>query len=173
VSAPGPATKAVLVVRPSSLGDIVHALTIVADIRANRPDLAIDWVAESGFVGLLELHPGIRRIVPVAMRQWRHRAFVKSTWREVATFRDALQRDDYVAVLDLQEQVKGALIARMARGVRHGPDRATRQRRLKMRDPIAAGIADHHKSRRICSAFTLPRRHTGHPRPISWHPVCR
>jgi hypothetical protein len=84
-SVPDPATKAVLVVRPSSLGDIVHALTIVADIRAHRPDLAIDWVAESGFVGLLELHPGIRRIVPVAMRQWRHRAFVKSTWREVAT----------------------------------------------------------------------------------------
>jgi len=131
-------TKAVLVVRPSSLGDIVHALTIVADIRAHRPDLAIDWVAESGFVGLLELHPGIRRIVPVGMRRWRHRAFVKSTWREVATFRDALQRDDYAAVLDLQEQVKGALIARMARGVRHGPDRAS------IREPIATLLHDVH-----------------------------
>ena len=129
---------AILVVRPSSLGDIVHALSIVADIRANRPELAIDWVAESGFVGLLELHPGIRRIVPVAIRQWRHRAFDASTWREFATFRDALQRDEYAAVLDLQEQVKGAVIARMARGVRHGPDRGS------IREPIATLLHDVH-----------------------------
>src|SRR4029079_3546656 len=129
---------AILVVRPSSLGDIVHALSIVADIRANRPELSIDWVAEKGFVGLLEMHPGIRRIVPVAMRQWRRRAFVAATWREVSTFRDALQRDEYAAVLDLQEQVKGAVIARMARGTRHGPDRAS------IREPLASLLHDVH-----------------------------
>jgi hypothetical protein len=49
-----------------------------------------------------------------------------------------LQRDDYAAVLDLQEQVKGALIARMARGVRHGPDRAS------IREPIATLLHDVH-----------------------------
>ena len=97
--------RRILIIKPSSLGDIVHALTIVADIRANRPELAIDWVAESGFVALLELHPGVRRIIPVAMRRWRHRAFDASTWREVGSFRDALQREEYAAVLDLQEQV--------------------------------------------------------------------
>ncbi len=130
--------EAILVVRPSSLGDIVHALSIVADIRANRPELAIDWVAERGFVGLLEMHPGIRRIVPLAMRQWRRRACGAATWREVAAFRRALQRDEYAAVLDLQEQVKGAVIARMARGVRHGPDRAS------IREPIATLLHDVH-----------------------------
>jgi hypothetical protein len=76
-SATDEARAAILVVRPSSLGDIVHALSIVADIRANRPELSIDWVAERGFTGLLEMHPGIRRIVPVGMRQWRRRAFVR------------------------------------------------------------------------------------------------
>ena len=131
-------TEAILVVRPSSLGDIVHALSIVADIRTHRPELAIDWVAEKPFMGLLELHPGIRRIVPVAMRQWRHRAFDASTWREVAAFRDALRHDEYAAVLDLQEQVKGAVISRMARGVRHGPDRAS------IREPIASLLHDVH-----------------------------
>ncbi len=131
-------TAAILVVRPSSLGDIVHALTVVADIRANRPELAIDWVAESGFVALLDLHPGLRRIVPVAMRHWRHRPFVASTWREVGTFRDSLRRDEYAVVLDLQEQVKGALIARMARGVRHGPDRSS------IREPLATFLHDVH-----------------------------
>jgi heptosyltransferase-1 len=131
-------TSAILVVRPSSLGDIVHALTIVADIRTNRPELAIDWVAESGFVALLDLHPGLRRVIPVAMRRWRHRPFAASTWREVAAFRHALQRDAYAAVLDLQEQIKGAVIARMARGVRHGPDRAS------IREPMATLLHDVH-----------------------------
>ncbi|MET0682490.1 MAG: lipopolysaccharide heptosyltransferase I [Casimicrobiaceae bacterium] len=130
--------SAILVVRPSSLGDIVHALTLVADVRAHRPELAIDWVADTGFVPLLELHPGIRRIVPVALRRWRHRPFAASSWREFATFRHALRREEYAAVLDLQEQVKGALIARLARGVRHGPDR------MSIREPVASLLHDTH-----------------------------
>ena len=130
--------NAILVVRPSSLGDIVHALTLVADVRAHRPDLAIDWVAETGFVPLVELHPGIRRVVPVALRHWRHHPFAVSTWREFASFRRALRREEYAAVLDLQEQIKGALIARMARGVRHGGDRAS------IREPLASFAHDVH-----------------------------
>jgi heptosyltransferase-1 len=129
---------AILVVRPSSLGDIVHALTLVADVRMHRPELAIDWVAETGFVPLVELHPGIRRIIPVALRHWRHRLFAASTWREIRSFRRSLQCEEYAAVLDLQEQVKGALIARMARGVRHGPDRAS------IREPVATLAHDVH-----------------------------
>jgi heptosyltransferase-1 len=130
--------SAILVVRPSSLGDIVHALTIVADVREHRPELAIDWVAETGFVPLLELHSGLRRIVPVALRRWWHRPFAASSWRELASFRHALRREEYSAVLDLQEQVKGALIARMARGVRHGPDR------VSIREPVASFLHDRH-----------------------------
>jgi len=131
-------TSAILVVRPSSLGDIVHALTLVADVRTHRPELAIDWVAETGFVPLVELHHGIRRIVPVALRHWRHHLFAASTWREFGSFRRTLRGEEYAAVLDLQEQVKGALLARMARGVRHGPDRAS------IREPVATLAHDVH-----------------------------
>jgi heptosyltransferase-1 len=130
--------NAILVVRPSSLGDIVHALTLVADVRRHRPELAIDWVAETGFVPLVELHPGVRRVIPVALRHWRHHLFAASTWREFGSFRRLLRSEAYVAVLDLQEQVKGALIARMARGVRHGPDRAS------IREPAATFAHDVH-----------------------------
>ena len=130
--------ESTLVVRPSSLGDIVHALTLVADVRAHRPELAIDWVGEAGFVPLLELHPGVRRIIPIALRHWRHRPFARSTLREIAAFRRAVRRDEYAAVLDLQEQVKGALIARLARGQRHGPDRAS------IREPVATLLHDVH-----------------------------
>ena len=130
--------NAIVVVRPSSLGDVVHALALVADVRAHRPDLAVDWVAEAGFVPLVELHPGIRRVIPVALRRWRRHLLAAATWSELASFRRELRRERYAAVLDLQEQIKGALIARIARGVRHGPDRAS------IREPIATLAHDVH-----------------------------
>jgi heptosyltransferase-1 len=128
-----------LVVRPSSLGDIVHAMALVADVHTHRPDLALDWIAEDAFAPLLALDPGVRRVIPVALRRWRRRPLSLSTWREIAAFRRDVRHDEYVAVLDLQEQVKGAVMARLARGPRHGPDRAS------IREPIATlGHDAHH-----------------------------
>ena len=132
--------SAVLVIRPSSLGDIVHALALVRDVQAARPGLAIDWIAEESFLSLVALDRGVRRVIPVALRRWRHASLAAATWREFTAFRQQLRRDEYVAVLDLQEQVKGALLARMARGVRHGPDRHS------IREPIATLAHDvHHR----------------------------
>jgi heptosyltransferase-1 len=128
----------VLVVRPSSLGDVVHALAVVADIERARPGLPVDWVAEEALVPLVRLDPGVRRVVPVALRRWRHTPFAAATWREIAAFRRDIASDRYDAIVDLQEQIKGAVIARCARGTRHGPDgRSTRE-------PIAALLHDVH-----------------------------
>ena len=60
------------------------------------------------------------------------------TWREFGAFREELRRERYAAIVDLQEQLKGALLARLARGPRHGPDRAT------LREPLAALFHQHH-----------------------------
>jgi heptosyltransferase-1 len=130
--------NAILVVRPSSLGDIVHALALVADVRAHRPELAIDWVAEESLAPLVALDPGVRRVIPVGLRRWRGHLLAAATWREMAAFRRDIRRDHYAAVLDLQEQVKGAVVARIARGARHGPDRAS------IREPIATLWHDVH-----------------------------
>jgi heptosyltransferase-1 len=123
--------SAILVVRPSSLGDVVHALALVADVRRHRPEFAIDWVAEEAFAGIVALDPDVRRVIPVALRRWRRSPLSPAVWRETAAFRRALRQDKYTAVLDLQEQVKGALIAATARGVRHGPDWKS------IREPVA------------------------------------
>ncbi|MBK6334513.1 MAG: lipopolysaccharide heptosyltransferase I [Betaproteobacteria bacterium] len=112
---------AILVIRPSSLGDVVHALAVVADVRAHRPELALDWVAEEAFVPLVGLHPGVRRTIPVALRRWRRQLLAAAAWREFAAFRADLRRERYAAVIDLQEQIKGSLLAAMARGPSHGP----------------------------------------------------
>ena len=114
---------ALLVVRPSSLGDIVHALALVADVTRARPDATIDWVVEPAFAELPALCPDVRRVVPFALRRWRRALLDHATWREIAAFRRSVREQRYDAILDLQEQVKGGVVARTARGVRHGFDR--------------------------------------------------
>jgi len=123
--------QSALIIRPSSLGDIVHALPIVHDLTRQRPGIAVDWVAEESFAALVALNHGVRRVIPMALRRWRARLLSRATWREMAAFRRDLEAESYSAVIDLQEQVKGALIAGLARGPVHGPDRAS------IREPLA------------------------------------
>jgi heptosyltransferase-1 len=133
-------SPAVLVVRPSSLGDIVYALAVVCDIRRARPELAIDWVSEPNFAPLIALCPEVRRAIGFSLRRWRHAPWRPATWRDVRAFAADLRRTRYTAILDLQEQVKGALIARLARGPSHGFDRAS------IREPLAMlGDDVHHR----------------------------
>jgi heptosyltransferase-1 len=145
--------SALLVVRPSSLGDVVHALAIVADVRRVRADIAIDWVAEEAFVELPALCPDVRRVVPLGLRRWRHAPLARATWHEIAAFRRTLREERYDAILDLQEQVKGGVVASFARGVRHGFDRAS------IREPLAT-IFDHvhHRVDRAAHFATRCRR---------------
>jgi heptosyltransferase-1 len=128
----------VLVVRPSSLGDVVHTLALVDDVKAHTPATAIDWVAEEAFVPLVALDPRIRRVIPVAFRRWRASPLAATTRREFADFRALLRAQSYDAILDLQEQVKGALVARMAKGRRHGFDHRS------IREPLATLFDDVH-----------------------------
>ncbi|HEX7270525.1 MAG TPA: lipopolysaccharide heptosyltransferase I [Casimicrobiaceae bacterium] len=121
----------ILVVRPSSLGDIVHALPIVHDLHRHRPGVEIDWVVEEPFIDLVGMTCGVRRVIAIALRRWRRGALARSTWGEMRAFRRELAHERYDAVIDLQEQVKGALIAWFARGPVHGPDRAS------VREPAA------------------------------------
>jgi lipopolysaccharide heptosyltransferase I len=146
----------VLVVRPSSLGDIVYALAVASDIRRARPDVAIDWVSEPGFVSLIALCPDVRDVVAFGLRRWRRAPFALRTWREMRAFTARLRCTRYAAVLDLQEQVKGALVARLARGTSHGFDRAS------IREPLATLFDDvHHRVPRDLHFLARCRRLAG------------
>lgn len=148
--------NAVLVVRPSSLGDIVYALAIATDIRRARPELAIDWVSEPGFAPLIALCPYVRNVIPFGLRRWRRAPLEPATWREMRAFRRHLRSTAYAAILDLQEQVKGALIARLARGPRHGFDRDS------IREPLATlGDDVHHRVPRDLHFLDRCRRLAG------------
>ena len=105
----------ILLVKTSSLGDVVHNLPVVTDLKARMPDAIIDWVVEESFVDIPRLHPAVRSVIPVALRRWRKALFNASTWREMRAFRRDLRAQAYDIVLDTQGLIKSGLITTQAR----------------------------------------------------------
>jgi len=105
----------VLIVKLSSLGDVVHAMPAVQDIRAAHPTAQIDWVVERGFAPLVQRCAGVRRVVACELRRWRKAPLSAETRAAWTAFRMELQAEAYDAVIDLQGLTKSALVAWMAR----------------------------------------------------------
>ena len=80
----------ILVVKTSSLGDIVHALPVVDDIHRARPGALVDWVAEEALVELPRMHVGVHRSIPVALRRWRRSLWAGDTRGDIARFDAAI-----------------------------------------------------------------------------------
>ena len=125
--------SAVLLIKTTSLGDVLHNLPVVCDIRQQKPSLAIDWCAEEPFCALLKLNPNIRRTIPVAIRKWRKAIFKRSTWREFKDFKKTLQSEHYEQIIDSQGLLKSALIAKMAQGKRCGFEESVIKERFAAR----------------------------------------
>ncbi len=105
----------VLLVKLSSLGDVVHSLPAAMDMMAAVPGVQIDWVVEPAFAPVLKLCPAVHRVIPCALRQWRKSFWTADTRRAWTLFKQALQTTAYDAVIDLQGLTKSALIAKLAR----------------------------------------------------------
>ena len=105
----------VLLVKLSSLGDVVHTLPVVHDLHAGVPGVRVDWVVEKPFAPLLAQCTGIERVIACELRRWRQSPLAASTRREWRAFTAELKQQPYDAVIDLQGLSKSALIARLAR----------------------------------------------------------
>ena len=105
----------ILVVKLSSLGDVVHTMPAVQDMRAAFPAAKINWVVEKAFAPLVERCDGLNRVVPCELRKWRAAPLAAATRAEWSAFKQDLQSDGYDAVIDLQGLTKSALVSRMAR----------------------------------------------------------
>ena len=104
----------ILIVKLSSLGDVVHAMAAVQDIRRALPQARIDWVVERSFAPLVSRCEGVERVIPCALRQWRKKLFSAQTRFEWAAFKTDLQSQPYDAVIDLQGLTKSALVVWLA-----------------------------------------------------------
>jgi len=121
----------ILLIKTSSLGDVVHNLPVVADIAAALPGATIDWVVEEAFAAIPQLQPRVSRVLPAAVRRWRRALWNPAVWGELRVFLGTLRAQHYDAVIDTQGLFKSAWIARAARGLRHGLDRQS------SREPLA------------------------------------
>ena len=126
----------ILLIKTSSLGDVVHNLPAVSDIRARFPRARIDWVVEEAYRDIVGMHPGVHRAIPVALRRWRGNLLKPAHWREFGQYRRALSGVRYDCVIDTQGLIKSALLARAASGTRHGYASSS------AREPLAAKLYD-------------------------------
>lgn len=114
-----------LIVKTSSMGDVVHATPAVSDIVRRHPGARIDWLVEAPFAAIPRMHPGVQRVLPMAWRRWRRQLLRADTWRAMSALRADLRREPYDLVLDLQGLVKSAVWARQAAGPVAGFDAAS------------------------------------------------
>ena len=122
----------VLLVKTSSLGDLIHTLPALTDAAAAIPDIQFDWVAEEAFAEVPTWHPAVDRVIPIALRRWRRGIRGAFGSGEISRFRQTLREREYDLIIDAQGLIKSALVARMARGRRAGYDSRS------IRDPRAA-----------------------------------
>jgi heptosyltransferase-1 len=124
----------ILIVKTSSLGDVLHTLPALSDAAAALPGLKCDWVVEESFTEVPAWHPAVEKIIPVATRRWRRAPFAVAG--EKRRFVRALRERAYDRVIDAQGLLKSAILTRLARGPRCGLASEC------VREPLAARFYD-------------------------------
>jgi len=126
----------VLLVKTSSLGDVVHTLPALTDARRALPAIQFDWVVEEGFAEIPAWHPAVAQVIPVAIRRWRQRPLQTLRSGEWKRFKARLRETRYDLVIDAQGLLKSAWLTRYVSAPVAGLDRAS------AREPLAARFYD-------------------------------
>lgn len=113
----------VLIVKISSMGDVLHTLPSLTDAIMHYPNIQFDWIVEENFVEIPHWHNAVNRVIPIAIRRWRKNWLKKSVWQEIIAFRNQLQEQKYNVVIDAQGLLKSAFLAKnLVCGISHGYD---------------------------------------------------
>ena len=106
--------RRILLVKPSSLGDVIHAFPLVSALKKSFPGATIDWLVNTEFSALVGRHPGVSRVISFPRSLWRKRGFLKA----MGKMRQELRSGDYDIVLDAQGLMRSALLSRLSGGSR-------------------------------------------------------
>lgn len=126
----------VLLIKTSSMGDVIHTLPALTDASRALPGIRFDWVVEEGFAEIPAWHPAVDQVIPVAIRRWRKnlwQTFRSGEWRQ---FKRRLREGQYDLVIDAQGLLKSAWLTRYCRAPIAGLDRAS------AREPLASRFYD-------------------------------
>ncbi len=120
-----------LLVRLSSMGDLIHTFPAISDLAAARPEVRLCWLCEEAFVDIASLHPFIQDVYSMALRRWRKSWWQLATRAEFSALKQTLRQQQFDAVLDSQGLIKSAVFARLAKAPVGGLDKAS------AREPLA------------------------------------
>lgn len=112
----------VLIIKTSSMGDIIHTLPALTDAGNAIPDIQFDWVVEENFAEIPQWHPRVNQVIPVALRRWRKNLFSRQTRAEWQACYAKLRAAKYDLIIDAQGLLKSAWLVWMAKGERCGLD---------------------------------------------------
>ena len=155
----------ILVVKTTSMGDVVHALPAISDIARAHPGAVIDWLVEAPFAAIPKAHPAVRKVMPIAWRKWRKSLGKPETRAAIGALRRELQAERYDLIIDFQGLLKSVLWAVQAHGPRVGYDWHS------IREPLASlfyarkasvSRADH----AVVRNRALAADHLGYARPV-------
>ena len=156
----------VLVVKTSSLGDVVHTLPALTDAQRAIPGIQFDWVVEEGFAEIPAWHPAVAQVIPVAIRRWRKHPLQTLRSGEWKRFKARLREARYDLVIDAQGLLKSAWLTRHVHAPVAGLDRDS------AREPLAARFyerryrvpVEQHALERVRQLFAQA---LGYPLPVS------
>jgi heptosyltransferase I len=123
----------VLLVKLSSMGDVLHNLPVASDLARAYPDVEIDWVTEAPYAELVALHANVRSVIPIRLREVKKRWWSPAAWAAFLDDKAQLKREQYDTILDTQGLIKSAFVARCARGPIAGFSRETARESLAAR----------------------------------------
>nr|WP_225780076.1 lipopolysaccharide heptosyltransferase I [Pseudomonas sp. Marseille-Q3773] len=113
----------VLIIKTSSLGDVIHTLPALTDAAHAIPGIRFDWVVEEGFAEIPSWHPAVDRVIPVAIRRWRKNLWQTFKSGEWKAFKQRMRERQYDLVIDAQGLVKSAWLTRYVKAPVAGLDR--------------------------------------------------
>ncbi len=122
----------ILLVKTSSLGDLIHTMPAISDLQAMMPDVELHWLVEEGFADIPLWHPFVKKVHKCAIRRWRKTALLHSTHSEIKKLRSDLRAEQYDCVVDAQGLLKSALMVRWLKCPKYGYDNKS------IKEPIAS-----------------------------------
>ena len=112
-----------LLVRLSSMGDLIHTFPAITDLAHSKSNISLSWLCEEAFADIASLHPFIQHVYPMNGRKWHKNWFKKQTREQMTQLKKQLRSENFDGVIDSQGLIKSAYYARFAKAPVHGPDR--------------------------------------------------
>lgn len=125
----------VLVIKLTSMGDVIHILPALTDAQKAIPEIEFDFVVEESFQEIPGWHPAVREVIPVATRRWRKNLIASR--RQIMSAIKRLREQRYDVIIDAQGLLKSAFIASLVKGQRHGYNAQS------IREPLASRLYQH------------------------------